>query len=249
MTGPATPTETVDLSELSRTRGGSNPLQAFVARPKGPGPHPVVVLIHEIFGLDVNARQHAERLAGLGYLVVAPDLFSQGAARRCLVSTMRALSAGQGRAFVDIETARRWARSQPDAGKRTGIIGFCMGGGFALLSGSAERFDAASVNYGRLPAADVAHYEQNCPVVGSYGAKDRSLPNGAEQLREKLTTAGVENEVTEYPNFGHGFLNESLPGPTWLGPLFRVAGLRGDEVDRGAAWQRIEAFFAEHLRE
>src|SRR4051794_11681347 len=74
-----------------------------VAEPPWPG----VVVLHEVFGLNDDIRQQADRLAVAGYLALAPDLYSPGGARRCLVATFRALAAGTGKAFDDIETARR----------------------------------------------------------------------------------------------------------------------------------------------
>lgn len=74
------------------------------------------------------------RIAGWGYEVVVPDLYSDGGARRRLVATMRALSTGKGEALVDIETSRQWLLAQPETTEAVGIVGFCMGGGFALLT-------------------------------------------------------------------------------------------------------------------
>ncbi len=79
-----------------------------------------------------------------------------------------------GRAFRDIETARLTLLERTDVTDRLGIIGFCMGGGFALLTADADRYAAASVNYGILPK-DLDSVATLCPVVGSYGAQDRAL--------------------------------------------------------------------------
>lgn len=236
-------TGTVDLSATSRRRNGSQHLTAFTARPEGDGPWPSVVLVMEIFGVNDDMRAHAERIAGWGYRVVVPDLYSDGGARRCLVATMRAMVSGHGRAFTDIETARQWALGQPGATDKVGIIGFCMGGGFALLTGDRDRYDALSANYGRVPD-DVT---RACPVVGSYGGRDRQNPGAAEKLRVKLADAGVPQDVVEYPESGHAFLNESTPGPAALAPLWHVGGFGGPDADRADAWRRIEAWFAEHL--
>ena len=96
----------IDLSDLAASRDGSRPLRGYLASPAGTGRWPAVVMIHEIFGLDDVMRRHADRLAGLGYLTLAVDLFSAGGARRCLVSTMRTMIRGHGRAFADISAAR-----------------------------------------------------------------------------------------------------------------------------------------------
>ncbi len=101
----------LDLTELGARFGGSQPLKAYVAVPDGDGPWPGVVMVHEIFGLDGVIRGHADRLSRAGYLVVAPDLFSAGGARRCLRATIRAMAAGEGRPYADIEAARAWLLS------------------------------------------------------------------------------------------------------------------------------------------
>ena len=72
--------------EITPEPGGSQPLHGYLATPPGDGPWPGVVLIHEAFGLDDNMKAHADRLAAAGYLTLGPDLYSEGGARRCLVS-------------------------------------------------------------------------------------------------------------------------------------------------------------------
>lgn len=236
---------TVDLGDLSRGHGGSQHLRAFVAEPAGQGPWPGVVMVMEIFGVNEEMRSHAERIAGWGYTVVLPDLYSDGGARRCLAATMRSLSTGRGRAIADIEAARRWLDLQPQVSDATGIIGFCMGGGFALLTCDRDRYDVASVNYGQVPE----DLTRACPVVGSYGARDRQDPHAAATLTTRLDEAGVPHDIREYADSGHGFLNNSLPGPRALAPLWHVAGLGGSRADAEDAWGRIERYFAAHLKE
>ncbi|MEV7341103.1 dienelactone hydrolase family protein [Streptomyces sp. NPDC093544] len=245
-------TQDIDLSERSAERGGSQPLRGYLARPSqdahGPGPWPGVVVVHEIFGLDEQARGHADRLAAAGFLTLAVDLFSAGGARRCLVSTMRALSRGEGRAFTDIDTGREWLERSPDQAGGIGIIGFCLGGGFALMTAAGHGFDAASVNYGFPPKDLDARVENACPVVASYGGRDRPLRGAAATLDTVLTRAGVVHDVKEYPDAGHGFLNFAPNGPRVLRPLFKVAGMGPNPVAADDAWRRIETFFHANLK-
>lgn len=237
----------IDLTGLAEGRGGSQSLRGFLARPPGSGLSPGVVLIHEVFGINDVMRRSAERLAAAGYLTLAVDLFSDGGTLRCLVSTMRALRSGRGQAFTDIETARQWLLDSPQCTGRVGVIGFCMGGGFALLTADSG-FEAASVNYapcsGDLEEAIVGA----CPIVGSYGGSDRSLKGAAPRLEAALTKAGIVHDVKEYPGAGHAFLNDAESGPRVLRPLLRVAGIRPEPVAAADAWRRIEDFFAAHLR-
>src|SRR5262249_48785245 len=136
----------IDLTAIAAERGGSQPLRGMLVTPPGSGPWPGVVVIHEVFGLDEVMRRHAERLAALGYLTLAVDLYSGGAPLGCLVASMRSLRSGRGRAFADIEAARTWLSRSSECTGRIGVIGFCMGGGFALLT-AGSGFAAAAANY------------------------------------------------------------------------------------------------------
>ncbi|MFD0439257.1 dienelactone hydrolase family protein [Streptomyces chartreusis] len=240
-------TSTVDLTGLSAARGGSRRLTGHLTRPAGPGPWPGVVVVHEALGVNDVMHRQADRLASAGYLVLMPDLFTDGGAVRCLVPTFRAALSGQGRAFHDIGAARTRLAQDPDCTGRIGIIGFCMGGSFALLALSDGEFDAASVNYGRPPKDLDKALDGACPVVASYGARDRTLPGVAPRLEAALDRLGVVHDVKEYPEAGHSFLNDAEVGPRALRPLMRVTGIRPHPESAVDAWRRIDDFFAAHL--
>ena len=235
----------VDLSALSVTRKGSFPLHGYLVRPEGEGPWPGVVIVHEVFGLDEVMRRQTERMAHAGYLTLAIDLYSAGGAKRCLIPTMRSLFSGTGRAFLDIETAREWLVGHDDCTTKVGVVGFCMGGGFALVC--SGDFAAAAVNYGQLPKNHEEILARACPVVGSYGAKDRSLPGVAAKLGAALTVAGIAHDVKEYQGAGHSFMNDAPVGPRVLRPLLKIAGMVPNPDAAADAWARIENFFSKHL--
>jgi carboxymethylenebutenolidase len=129
---------------------GSTP--AYVAVPSGTGPWPGVVVIHESWGLNADIRANAHRLGLAGYLALAPDLYGGKSFVRCLRGVFRQLHAGSGPAFDAIDAVRAWLAARPDCTGKTGVLGFCMGGGFALLCAPWGEFSAASVNYGEVPA-------------------------------------------------------------------------------------------------
>ncbi len=250
MMGPAVTApdvSNVDLSAASRSTGASPKLRGYLAEPDGPGPFPAVLMIHEAFGLDHSTVRHAERLAAAGYLTLAVDLFSDGGARRCLVATMRSLAAGEGKAFTDLSAARDWLLDSGRTTGKVGVIGFCMGGGFALLLAN-DHFDAAAVNYGRTPKDPDTELAGACPIVANFGAKDRSLPGAAAKLGAVLDRIGVEHDIKEFATAGHSFLNDAESGPRLLRPLFRVMGVGPDPRSAPEAWQRIEDHFAKHLK-
>ncbi len=222
-------------------------LPAHRAVPEGEGPWPGLVLVHELFGLDDEMRRHADRLAGMGYLVLAPDLVARGNRALCLARTMTALRRGRGRTFEDLDGARATLAGDPRCTGDIGVIGFCMGGGFALLLAGRPGWDVAVANYGVVPDAEVL--EGACPVVASYGGRDLYLRGAARTLRTRLADAGVPHDVEEYPAAGHGFLNESSTTPWWALPMARLVMRAGPEpVSARDAWDRIEAFLATHLR-
>jgi carboxymethylenebutenolidase len=236
----------IDLTDLAAARKGSPRLHGYLSTPPGTGPWPGVVMIHEIFGLDDVMRGHADRLADLGYLTLAADLFSAGGTARCLVSTMTAMIRGHGRAFADICATRDYLAGSGDCTGKIGVIGFCIGGGFALLSAS-DGYDAAAVNYGQLPRHLDETLAGACPIVASYGRRDPSLRGAADRLDAALDNAGVIHDVKEYPAASHAFLNDAEAGPRALRPLLRVAGIGPEPASAKDAWDRIERFFAAHL--
>jgi carboxymethylenebutenolidase len=235
----------IDLTDSSARRGGSQPLRAYLATPAGEGPWPGVVVVHEAFGLEDVTRRQADRLAAAGYLTLAVDLFSAGGARKCLVSTMRAMRSGEGRAVTDVRTARGWLVDSPQCTGKVGVIGFCMGGGFALMM--TGEFDAAAPNYGQLPSDLDAALAGSCPVVASFGGKDFTLRGAAAKLESALTRAGVVHDVKEYPAAGHAFLNDGPTGPRVLRPIMKVTGMGPEPTSAADAWRRIEEFFGTHL--
>ena len=235
----------IDLTGRAAVVGGSQPLRAILETPTTPGPWPGVVMIHEAFGLEEVMQRQTKRLAAAGFLTLAVDLYSAGGAKRCLVPTMTSMLRGHGKAFTDIEVARSWLVESRDCTGKIGVIGFCMGGGFAMVS--AGDFDAASVNYGQLPRKLDEAVVDACPIVGSFGGKDFSLRGAAAKLETALSNAGIENDVKEYPTAGHAFLNDAEAGPKVLRPLERILGIGPDPVAAQDAWKRIDSFFERHL--
>ena len=222
----------------------SGTLPAYLAVPQGSGPWPGVVVLHEVFGLTDDVRKQADRFADNGYLALAPDLFGWGNTARCLVASFRTMLSGQGRIFDDVDGARTFLADRDDCTGRVGVIGFCFGGGLALLTASTG-FAASAPNYGQVPKDPLRRLAGSCPTVASYGAKDRPLKGAADKLQSTLTELGVENDVKEYPTAKHGFLYKHTGKTSWTEPLM----VAYDDAAANDAWQRIFGFFGKHLQD
>ena len=238
------PMET-DVRGISLTTVDGRGVDALIAKPNGDGPWPAIVVIHEIWGADDEMYKHLRHLASLGYIAVMPNLYSDGGMRKCLIGTLKSLRSGRGRAYADIEASRQHLLSDDDCTGTVGVLGFCMGGGFALMTASG--FSAAAVNYGDLPKAMDSTLGRACPIVGSYGRKDVLNKGAAPRLEATLSRLDIPHDVKEYPNAGHAFMNEELNGWPWTRPIVRALNFGPDPVAARDAWARIEAFFAAHL--
>lgn len=234
---------TSDLALL----GGTGYLATPVRTQDRPGPWPGVVVVHDAFGLSDDIREQADWLAAAGYLAVAPDLFGGRSAVRCVKGVFAQLTAQQGPAFDQIDAVRARLAEHPDCTGTVGVIGYCMGGAFALLLAGRPGWSASSVNYGPLPDNAAEVLAGACPLVASYGGKDLGLKGAADQLRIAVDTAGVTADIKEYPEARHAFLNRiAVNSP--LSVLLKVTGVGYDHAAAADAKKRILAFFDEHLR-
>lgn len=222
-------------------------MPAWLAVPSTPNPVPGVVVLHDIGGMTRDHRNQANWLAEAGFLALSIDLYYRGGILLCLRQVIRNLVARTGPAFDDVESSRAWLLAQPNCNGKVGVIGFCMGGGFALLLISGRGFSAASVNYGGpLPKDFDDFLHAACPVVGSYGGKTKWEQGVAGQLEQALQKALIPHEVKEYPDAGHSFMNNHQH---FVVKLMRWAGssIGYNEPAAMDARRRIADFFHTHL--
>ncbi len=224
--------------------GGTVP--AYLAVPHdGAGPWPGVVVLHEAFGLNDDIRGKADEFARHGYLALAPVLYQGKPWIRCIRAAIRQVRAGRGPAFTAIEAGRTLLAQRADCTGATGVIGFCMGGGFALLCAPRDGFAVVSVNYGEVPKDAESALAGACPIVGSYGGRDPMGTTHPERLQRALTVLQVPHDIEVYPGSGHRFMSQASGVWATVAKMTKMAYQRADAED---SWRRIFAFFGEYLR-
>ncbi len=220
--------------------GGAGEIGGYLARPKGEGPFPAVVVIHEWWGLTDWVKQNADRLAAQGYVALAPDLYGGKSTADPMVAheLMRALDPGDG--LADLKGAVAYLGAQPFVKKDTryGAIGWCMGGMYArTLAQDSDAVGPTAICYGSISVepGQVAKLKGK-PVLGIFGATDRGIP--ADKVRDFGKALDAASDATVdiqiYPGAGHAFMRKG-----------------GDQYAAEAAddaWNRIDAFFAANLK-
>jgi len=226
-------------------------LLTYVARPKGEGPWPSVVVIHDALGMSADLRSQCDWLAEAGYLTAAPDLFSGRTFFSCIFKVVKEMNNKHGTLFEKVETVREYLQDSSDSNGKVGVIGFCFGGGFALILSAGFGFDSASINYGGLPKNATTLLEKACPIVASYGELDRTLKGTAERLDKILSEHGIDHDIKLYENTDHAFMNHHDPKdvPVFIKIISFAFGGGGYNAESTRdARQRIVSFFDKHLK-
>ncbi len=209
---------------------------SHLALPDGPGPHPGVVVVHEAFGLNDNTRDICERFAQEGYAALAIDLFDGRNRAVCMARMFVGGMVGNldyyGVPALKAALGELAGRQEVDAG-RVGAVGFCLGGSIVLTWGCTDdRLKAIAPYYGMAPRPRAA-IRRLCPVVGSWPDKDITT-KAAGILETELTASDVPHDLKVYAGTKHAFFNDQLPK-------------RYDAAASADSWQRVLAFFAEHV--
>jgi carboxymethylenebutenolidase len=178
----------------------TGPMPLHVAVPAGAGPWPGVVVLHDALGMTADLRHQADWLASVGYLAAAPDLYHRHPGRlRCMFGVISDVVCRHGAAFAAVDATRRWLVDRDDCTGQVGTIGFCMGGGFALLLAASGDYGAASINYGAVPKDALELLEGACPIVASYGGKDRGMARAPQRLESALNVHGSHTTSPSTP--------------------------------------------------
>jgi carboxymethylenebutenolidase len=209
---------------------------SYLVLPEGALPHPGVVVIHELYGLNDNIRDICHRFAEQEYVALGVDLFAGRNKPICMARIFVDWLAGRldDFAVADLKVALGQLIDRPEVdNSRVGAVGFCLGGTLALAWACTDgRLKAIGPYYGSAPRRREA-LRRLCPVVGSWPDKDFTS-GAAATLETELTNAGTAHDLKLYPGARHSFFND-----------------RGPNYDAAAAtdsWQRVLAFFAEHVK-
>lgn len=205
----------VEMVELA-TEGGATP--AFVARPVLSRTVPGVVVIQEWWGLNEHIKDVTRRLAQAGFLAIAPDLYRGEVAEEPSDARRLAMALVREQAMADIQAAVDYLVAQPQVEpKRIGVMGFCLGGGLAMMMAYKGRDVGATVIFygGGVQPSDKELRAISAPLLGLYGGADQGIP--VAQVREwerKLAEFGKTSEMVVYDGAPHAFFNDTRPSYT-----------------------------------
>ena len=219
-------------------KSGDENVQGVLYAPSGNGPFPALIVIHEWWGLNDWVKEQASKLADQGYVTLAIDLYRGKVATTPDMAHEVMRGVPDDRAARDLHAAVEFLAAQSNVSKnKIGVIGWCMGGGYALNAALHEStLKAAVINYGHL-ATDPTHLASiNAAILGIFGGKDRGIPvDDVNKFADALKKAGKKVEIKIYPDAGHAFENPN-----------NKEGFRAD--DAADAWKRTVAFLAAELK-
>jgi len=216
---------------------GDSTGQGLLYLPKGPGPHPALIVIHEWWGLNDWIKQEAAGFADKGYVALAVDLYHGQVATTPELAHELSRGLPQDQGVRDLTSALAWLKTRRDVDpKRIGAVGWCMGGGFAIqLAVAAPTLKAVAVNYGALPTDKSALARIHATVLGNFGGQDRGItPESVHAFEAAMQSLGKPVDAKIYSDAGHAFENPNNAG-----------GYRPE--DAADALARIDRFFAQTL--
>jgi carboxymethylenebutenolidase len=241
------------LAETVTMRGaGGDVINAYFARPLGPGPFPGLVVIHHLPGWDEWYREATRKFAHHGYAALSPNLYCRdghGTPEDVAAKVRAAGGCPDDQVMGDLEGAMHHLRSLPYSNGRVGVFGTCSGGRHAFLAACrVHGFDAAVDCWGgrvvmspeeltpKQPAAPITYTaDLSCPLLGLFGEEDKGpTPEQVAQHEAELKKHGKTYEFHMYPNAGHGFFYYDRP-----------AYRQQQAVD---GWKNVFAFLGRHLQ-
>lgn len=216
---------------------GGPDVRAYVAKPDGEGPFPVVIMIHEFYGLNESIVGKADLLAEEGYLVVAPDTFRGSTTSWIPRAIYQVITTKPENVNADLDSVYAWLDSQPEADpSRIAIAGFCYGGRTSLVySLHNDRLAATVIFYGSPETDPGVLKALPGPVLGIFGGADQSIPvEEVKAFDEALTAAGVIHDITIYDGQPHAFVHDAEG--------IKAGGAQGE------AWNQMLKFLDANLK-
>ncbi|HTR21696.1 MAG TPA: dienelactone hydrolase family protein [Gemmatimonadales bacterium] len=222
-----------------RYLAGDSLTRGYLAIPKGKGPFPALILIHEWNGVVDRDRQVADLFASRGYITLVADLYQgrTGNNQQENVALMTEARAHPDRVIANLDAAQRMLRGRPDVTGKVGVIGWCFGGGIALsyaLGGAAH--EATAMFYGTLVTDPAELRRLHHPIYGTFAGQDRGIPpDQVARFRTVLDSLGIQNDIHIYDPVQHGF---------WLWVERDSTTNAGPAAD---AWKRLVGFLSQTL--
>ena len=219
-------------------KSGDETVNGILFTPKGSGPFPALVVIHEWWGLNDWVKGEASKLADQGYVALAIDLYRGKVATTPDEAHQIMRGVPTDRANRDLLAASGYLRSlnnvNPD---KVGSIGWCMGGGYSLdLAISDPKLKATVINYGHLASDEATLKKINAAILGIFGGQDKGIPvEDVRKFGSELKAMGKVADIHIFPNAGHAFENPN-----------NRQGYRAD--DAAQAWKITNDFLAEYLK-
>lgn len=222
--------------------GGADSVRAWVVYPERSDKAPVVIVVHEIFGVSNWVRGVADQLAADGFIAIAPDFLSgmnvpNGPDGAPMPDSARAAIQRVNQADVQrrIDAVARWGMALPAALPRYGIVGYCWGGTVSFNHAAhSPTLGASVVYYGTSPASERLG-SVRAPVLGLYGENDARVNQTIAPADSAMRALGKSFAYQLFPGAGHGFLRQQ-------------DGANGANLAATqAAWPRTIAFFRQHL--
>ncbi|MCY4596928.1 MAG: dienelactone hydrolase family protein [Bryobacterales bacterium] len=234
--------EWIDIKEgRSDTSRWGDTIRAWVVYPERATRAPVVIVIHEIFGLTDWIRAVADQAAAEGFIAIAPDLLSghgpdgggTPADRQEAIALVRSLRVED--VTRRLTAVARFGLSLPSASGRFGAVGFCWGGSTSFnFAANEEDLDAAVVYYGSSPSSNLLS-RVKAPVLGLYGGDDARVNATIPDALRVMRQMGKDYVPHQFDGAGHGFLRQQ-------------SGREGANIAAAReAWPKTISFFREHL--
>ena len=217
-------------------KSGERTLKAFVVYPERKEKAPVVLVIHEIFGLTDWVRGVCDQLAENGVIAIAPDLLT-GQTYADVDGARKAIAAlPKEQVIADLNATAEYAQKIPAGNGSLAVCGFCWGGGWTFAYATMNpKLKAAYSFYGPIPDDTAGFAKIACPVYGFYGEKDERVNAGIPNAEAAMRTAGKKYEPVIYKGAGHGFMRAGES----------PEGSADDKKAREDAWARWKTLLKE----